>query len=387
MAVDPITAKVILAAVNSKPGRYILGGIVLGCAALGVAVMGFPTMAISALLGVSGANANTPQSAITEHAKLVQQIQTAEDGKHYIFLNPDEVGGNAETNVKPTSTNLTGYIIVDSFDRLNTQALQLASCVGAVSNTGGIFSPDTSEAQLEALEKLVVPYFSFRETAAFPSSFPITPSGADLTKSYSITKVVTVGMTFDVGAFERAHGIQDAQAQDVDGLTDTLAKFSLDDTASHAPGNMAVSENLYFFLENHEGYDPVQVVGEDVQNHTIGYGHVVQPNEAFTFVTPAGAETMLKKEIQQCAGRVNQVFGNTPLTQYQFDALVSLDYNLGDNIWSRIQLTKDVKASAVASTIQADFLALDKVNGVVSKGLQNRREAEYELFEFCDYTK
>ncbi|KQD16250.1 lysozyme [Acinetobacter baumannii] len=68
-----------------------------------------------------------------------------------------------------------------------------------------------------------------------------------------------------------------------------------------------------------------------------------------------------------------------PLTQNQFDALVSLAYNIGSGAFKGSTLLKllnkgDYKGAA------DQFLVWNKAGGKVMKGLVRRREAERALF-------
>ena len=79
------------------------------------------------------------------------------------------------------------------------------------------------------------------------------------------------------------------------------------------------------------------------------------------------AETAIYKTVQ------------AKLTQNQFDALVSLVYNIGGGAFSkstvlRLLNLEDYEGAALA------FLMWDKTNGEVNLGLQNRRQAEKLLF-------
>ena len=68
-----------------------------------------------------------------------------------------------------------------------------------------------------------------------------------------------------------------------------------------------------------------------------------------------------------------------PLSQNQFDALVSLTYNIGSTAFKNSTLLK--KLNAKDFTGAADqFLRWNKGGGKVLKGLVRRREAERALF-------
>lgn len=61
---------------------------------------------------------------------------------------------------------------------------------------------------------------------------------------------------------------------------------------------------------------------------TVGWGHRIQEGEHFTEITEQEAEELLRKDAaiaENCIHRSVKV----PLTQNQFDALVSFIYNVG----------------------------------------------------------
>ena len=84
---------------------------------------------------------------------------------------------------------------------------------------------------------------------------------------------------------------------------------------------------------------------------------------------------------------VNELIGDTPTTQNQFDALVSFAYNVGPD------MDRDGKAEGLGDSslmrkhrardyagAKAEFAKWNKNDGVVMKGLVRRRAAEAELY-------
>ena len=66
---------------------------------------------------------------------------------------------------------------------------------------------------------------------------------------------------------------------------------------------------------------------------TIGYGHTGNVKKGDTLASETEAMALLKKDLKQYAGYVNQRIANKKisfsLNQNQFDALTSFTYNLG----------------------------------------------------------
>lgn len=146
-------------------------------------------------------------------------------------------------------------------------------------------------------------------------------------------------------------------------------------------GDRQASAQLVNFVAAHEGYSATAYRGADVQNQTIGYGHVVQAGESTAPLSRAQALTLLKSDLKSSVASVNREFAGVDLTQSQFDALVSFSYNLGDHIWSRAtQLTSDIKSGASADTLRSDFIRFNHCNGQELTGLTTRRVDEWDMF-------
>lgn len=74
---------------------------------------------------------------------------------------------------------------------------------------------------------------------------------------------------------------------------------------------------------------------------TIGYGHVVQAErEKFNApITEADAERILRNDVKIAEKAVNELI-KVPLTQEQFDALVSFTFNVGGGAFKNSTLLK-----------------------------------------------
>jgi len=115
---------------------------------------------------------------------------------------------------------------------------------------------------------------------------------------------------------------------------------------------------------------------------TIGYGHKVLPGEDFSKgVTKDQALTLLKQDVQTAVGQVNSAL-KVSVKQNQFDALVSLAFNAGGK--SVLPSNQMMRAVNGGSVTEANFTAYRYIHvdgkPVVSQGLLNRREAEYQMY-------
>lgn len=122
---------------------------------------------------------------------------------------------------------------------------------------------------------------------------------------------------------------------------------------------------------------------KDIAGHwTVGYGHKLLPHESPERITEQRAIELLTGDVGTAEDAVNARV-KVPVTQAQFDALVSLAYNIGAGAFGNSTLLRKLNAGDYAGA-QQQFLVWNKarIGGVlqVSKGLMNRRVAEAEMF-------
>ena len=110
---------------------------------------------------------------------------------------------------------------------------------------------------------------------------------------------------------------------------------------------------------------------------TIGYGHTKGVKEGDT-CTSAQADEWLQDDLsasEEAIGRLVQV----PLTQGQFDALVSFVFNLGSGNLDTSTLLRKLNARDYPGAAD-QFPRWNKAKGKVERGLTRRRQAERLLF-------
>ena len=111
---------------------------------------------------------------------------------------------------------------------------------------------------------------------------------------------------------------------------------------------------------------------------TIGYGHVVKPGERFGMLTEAQATELLRADAEIAAHSVKR-FISAPLTQNQFDVLVSFTFNLGGGALETStlrSLINDGRFDAVPRELNRWVFS----KGQRLPGLIARRAAEGQLF-------
>ena len=110
---------------------------------------------------------------------------------------------------------------------------------------------------------------------------------------------------------------------------------------------------------------------------TIGWGHTRGVAMGDT-CTQDQADAWFLEDVAWAEDCVNRAITQL-LNQQEFDALVSLCFNIGCRAFSGSTLVKDLNALDFDSA-SAQFLAWDKQHGQVLAGLEKRRKAEQELF-------
>lgn len=153
---------------------------------------------------------------------------------------------------------------------------------------------------------------------------------------------------------------------------------------------MKTSTNGRNFIESFEGC--ILQAYDDANDHivpaggkaqgvlTIGYGHTSAAGEPKVFpgqtITKQQADAILASDLVRVESDVNRLV-KVPLTQNQFDALVSFHFNTGALGKSSIlKVLNDKNYEDAANRI----LLYNRAGGKVLAGLVRRREAEKKMF-------
>lgn len=151
--------------------------------------------------------------------------------------------------------------------------------------------------------------------------------------------------------------------------------------------NYTLSQNGWDFIRNDE---KLRLTAYDIKDGkiTIGWGHA-EPKKTSKYkvgdtITKSVAQKLLKKDLTKAADGVRRIFKqwedkgiDVEITQNQFDALVSIAFNMGVSGLRMSQLIQDIKKGnleTAAETIKSEGTS-DKFPGLVS-----RRMRESELF-------
>jgi lysozyme len=101
-------------------------------------------------------------------------------------------------------------------------------------------------------------------------------------------------------------------------------------------------------------------------------------------ITKEQAVELLSWEVENKSKSVSAFVLGVPLTQHQFDALVSFAYNVGIGALQQSTLLKKVKANPNDPSIREEFARWNKIRKdgklIPSLGLTKRRLREWQLY-------
>ena len=145
---------------------------------------------------------------------------------------------------------------------------------------------------------------------------------------------------------------------------------------------MNISNNCVNIIKQFEGFSAT-VYKDIVGVPTLGYGLTGTLIGGLTKVTESQATDLLKQALNTWVIPINKALmsGQCWLNQNQFDAIVSLSYNIGvTGLLSSTLFTNLLRGVRDRATITNNFLMWNKAGGKVEIGLTNRRTQEAELF-------
>jgi lysozyme len=134
---------------------------------------------------------------------------------------------------------------------------------------------------------------------------------------------------------------------------------------------------VYDFLKSYEKFRPTAYVPTKNDVWTIGWGHTSSIKKGDT-CTSDQAEAWLTADMAFAVATIHK-HCTVDLTQPQFDALVSLVFNIGVGHFEESTLLRKLNDSNYGGAAQ-EFLVWDKQAGVELPGLENRRIAEQKRF-------
>lgn len=145
---------------------------------------------------------------------------------------------------------------------------------------------------------------------------------------------------------------------------------------------MKTSSSGIEFIKSFEGLSLKPY--KDANGYSIGYGHFIMPDEQYLMsgISENVANALLEQDIKKAENIVNSRI-TYPLNQNQFDALVSLAFNIPIALTSGTVDDK-LNAGRIAEVLETweKYNKVKDANGtlVFNQGLHERRKKEIELF-------
>lgn len=140
-----------------------------------------------------------------------------------------------------------------------------------------------------------------------------------------------------------------------------------------------ITEDGLRLIRRFEGFSAVQYLCP-AGYLTVGYGHVVKNPAAFRQpITKDEAVRILSADVETAERAVLRLI-SVPLTDGQFDALVSFTFNLGAGALQRSTLRRKVNREE-HEDVPAEFLRWIWAGGKKLNGLIRRRQAEAALYQ------
>jgi len=144
--------------------------------------------------------------------------------------------------------------------------------------------------------------------------------------------------------------------------------------------NMHISKVGLRLIKAYEGYRPVDrhlVNG----HHVVGYGHIIDDGDSLVLSRPE-AEELLLRDLEPYEDMVNETV-HAPLSQSQYDALVSLAFNIGPRAFTESDTLRALNNGRPLDAANGfDIWRKSTIDGktYVVDALMRRRAAEKALF-------
>ncbi len=141
-----------------------------------------------------------------------------------------------------------------------------------------------------------------------------------------------------------------------------------------------ITQNGIDLIKHFEGFEP-EIYLDAAGFPTIGYGHLLRSGEAKMFengISPEAGEALLIKDVLSAEQAVCRLI-RVPLTDGQFNALVSFTFNLGSGALQRSTLRHKVNREE-HSEVPEQLMRWVWADGRRLQGLIRRRFAETEFY-------
>jgi len=146
---------------------------------------------------------------------------------------------------------------------------------------------------------------------------------------------------------------------------------------------MQISDKGIQLIKHHEGVRN-KPYRDCVGLWTVGVGHLIGDGKSLPeswnkLFTTEEVDALLKQDLVRFERGVQKLLP-VPLTQNQFDALISFSFNLGLGVLQRSTLRQNILRKDFKGAAE-EFLKYVRAGGKIVKGLVTRRNDEKALFE------
>lgn len=142
---------------------------------------------------------------------------------------------------------------------------------------------------------------------------------------------------------------------------------------------LALSASAFSALLLHEGWSEIAEPPVKGDVPTYGFGTTTdergKPLKGGEQITPPQAVIRALTDVQKFEGAIKQCV-KVPLAQREYDAYVSLSYNIGSSAFCGSTLVKKLNSQDYDGAC-AEILRWDKFQGKPLRGLTIRRQSEY----------
>ena len=155
---------------------------------------------------------------------------------------------------------------------------------------------------------------------------------------------------------------------------------------------LRTTEPMIDFIKQKEGFQ--EKAAWDYAQYSIGYGSACTKDEYPNGITEAQADILLRKMLQKFETSLDKFLqdSNISLSDNQYDALISLSYNIGSGWMKNSALSALLKSGFYSTNELASAMGIwchVKESGgdyVIHDGLVSRRMAELRVFLYADYS-
>lgn len=124
-----------------------------------------------------------------------------------------------------------------------------------------------------------------------------------------------------------------------------------------------------------EGFKSVAYIPVPGDVPTIGFG-TTKDVKMGDIIDPVTALQRKIRDVEKFEGAIKQCV-HVPLAQHEYDAYLSLAYNIGSGAFCRSTLVRKLNAQDYEGACK-EILRWDKFKGKPLQGLTNRRQAEFK---------